>query len=100
MVYDLNVLKKLTRYKDPPLQAVQPTKITMDWYGLGDASKRGVGSGLSIPKERSDAVEMDPEGCNIDISIVVRNTRVNTVTTNKLINLVYVVEEEVEAGRM
>ena len=58
--YDSQVIKILTRDKDPPLQPVRPTKIELAQYGLGYASKWGLGSGLSIPKEGSDSMEYGP----------------------------------------
>ena len=39
------------RDNDPLLQPVRPTEIALARYGLGNASKRGFGSGLSMPKE-------------------------------------------------
>ena len=51
---DLQVLERLARDNDPPLQPVRPTQIARGRYGLGDVSKGGFGSGISIPKEGSD----------------------------------------------
>ena len=55
--YALQVIELLIRDKGNPLQNMQPTQIALDWHGLGDAYKRGVGSKLSMPKEGSDGVE-------------------------------------------
>ena len=56
-LYELQVLGRLTRDNDPPLQPVYPTQIELDQYGLGDSSKGGVGSALSTTKEESDGME-------------------------------------------
>ena len=40
-LYGLQVLKKLTRDKDPLLQPVFPTQIALDWYGMRDTSRGG-----------------------------------------------------------
>ena len=53
---DLEALDQLTRYNGPPLQPVCPTKISLARYGLGDTSKGGFRSGLSMKKERSDGM--------------------------------------------
>ena len=58
--YDLQFIKWLNRDKDPMLQHVQPNKIVLARYGLGDAYKGGFGSGLSMPKEGSDGMEDVP----------------------------------------
>ena len=39
---DLQVMDRLTRGKDPPLQPVLPSQISLARYGLGDASKGGL----------------------------------------------------------
>ena len=58
--YDLQVLEVLTRYKDPQLQHVCPTQIALARYELWDASKGGLGIGLSMPEEVSDCMEDGP----------------------------------------
>ena len=50
---NLQVIERFTRDNYPLLQPVLPTQIALDWYGLGDASKGGFGSGLSMPEEGS-----------------------------------------------
>ena len=52
-IYDLQVLDKLNRDKDPPLEPVRPNLISMAHYDMGDVSKGRVGRRFSIPKERS-----------------------------------------------
>ena len=54
---DLQVLERLTRDNDPPLQPVCPTQIALARYGLGDASKVGFVSGPSMPKEVGDDMQ-------------------------------------------
>ena len=54
--YDSQVIKPLMKDKDPPLQPVIPTQILLNRYGLGDTSKGGFRSGLSMKKERSDGM--------------------------------------------
>ena len=39
---------------------MHPTQISLDRYGLGDVSKGGFGSGLSMPKEGGDGMEDGP----------------------------------------
>ena len=56
-LYDLKLIKKFARDKDPLLQHVRPTQIALNQYGLGDPSKGGLGSGLFTPKEVSDGME-------------------------------------------
>ena len=55
--YGLQVIDQLKRDKEPLLQPVIPTTISLDWYVLGDSSKGGFGSVLSMPKEGSDGME-------------------------------------------
>ena len=39
---------------------MHPNQIALDRYGLGDSSKGGLGSGLSMSKEGSDGMEDGP----------------------------------------
>ena len=57
LFYDLKVINQITRDKYLPLQPVSTTKISMAWYGLGDAFKNLFGSGLSICKEGTYGTE-------------------------------------------
>ena len=56
-IYGLQVLKKLMRDKDTLLQHIHPNKIGIDRNCLGDTSKGGSESGLSMTKEGSDVME-------------------------------------------
>ena len=57
---ELQVLEKLTRGNDPPLQRMRPTQIALAPYGLRDAYKGGFGSVISMLKEGSDCMEDGP----------------------------------------
>ena len=56
-LYGLQVLKKLMRDKDTLLQHIHPNKIGIDRHCLGDTSKGGSESGLSMTKEGRDGSE-------------------------------------------
>ena len=99
-LYELQVLGQLTRDNDPPLQPVYPTQIELDQYGLGDSSKGGFGSGLSMPKEGGDGTEDGTGRVHDRHGVWCEEHQCKSSNNRELRNLVEVVEEEVKAGRM
>ena len=79
---------------------MRPTQIYLDRYGLGDASKEGFGSGLSMPKEGGDATEDGPRRVHARNGVWCEEHQSKSSNNREPKNLVEVVEEYVEDGRM
>ena len=71
---------------------MRPNKILMNRYGLGDDSRGGFGSVLSMPNKGSDGMEDVPGRVHASHGVWCE-------LHMQLINLVDVVWEEVESGR-
>ena len=69
-------------------------------YGLGDTYKGGFGNGISIPKEGNDGKEYCPRRVHARHGFCCEEHQSKYNNNRELINLVEVVEEEVDSGRM
>ena len=74
--------------KDPLLQPVRPTQIALSQYGLGDVSKGGVVSGLSMPKEGIDGMEDGPVMMHAIYGFLCEEHHSKSSNNRELINLV------------
>ena len=97
--YDSQVIKILTRDKDPPLQPVRPTQILLACYGLEDTYKRGFGSGLSVTKEVGDGMEDGPGRVQARHGFSCEENQSKSSNNRELMTLLEVVEEEADTGR-
>ena len=79
---------------------MHPTQIALTQYGLGDASKGGFGSGLYVPKEGSDGAEDGPGRVHARHGFWCEKHHIKSIINRELRNMVKVVEEELEAGRI
>ena len=79
---------------------MSPSQIVLTKYGLGYVSKKGFVSGLSIPKEVSDGMEDGPGRVYTRHGVLCEEHESKSINNRELRNLVEVVEEDVEAGRM
>ena len=79
---------------------MRTTQIALAQYGLGDASKGGFGSGLSLPKKGGDGMEDGPVRLHARHDVWCEEYKSKSSNNRELRNLVEVVEEEVEDGRM
>ena len=89
---NLQVLEKLIRDKDPPLQPLCPTQIYPAFYVLEDISKGWFGSGSTIPKEVSYDMEYGPGKVHARHGVWCEEHQSKSSNKREMINTVEVIE--------
>ena len=79
---------------------MHPNQIELAHYELGDAFKRGVGSGVYMPKEVSDGMDDGHVRVHARTGVWCEEHQRKSSNNKEPRNMVEVVEEEVEVKRM